>query len=130
MQNKRAAALSRVAVGKLGEAAARVHIESLAWRIRDLNWRCRSGELDIVAEPPEEGSPLVFIEVRSRREGSRFGTAAESVDARKQLQLRSTAQVYLYGKRLQERRVRFDVITVLMDRDCQVIDIRHYEEAF
>lgn len=122
--------VSRIAVGKLGEAAARDYVEGLDWQLRDVNWRCKSGELDIVAEPPQKDAPIVIVEVRTRREGGRFGTAAESVDHRKQRQLRSTTQVYLYSKRLQERRVRFDVITVLMDRDCLVLDIRHYEEAF
>ena len=122
--------MSRLAVGKLGESAARAYVEGLGWQLRELNWRCKSGELDIVAEPPQDDAPIVILEVRTRREGGRFGTAAESVDFRKQRQLRSTAQVYLYGRRLQERRVRFDVITVLLDRDGQVLELRHYEEAF
>lgn len=122
--------LSRVAVGKLGEEAARDYLEALGWRILDANWRCRSGELDMVAELPEGEEALVFIEVRTRREGGRFGTAAESVDYRKQLKLRRMAQMYMYSKRMQERKVRFDVITVMLDKTLQVQNIRHYEGAF
>lgn len=122
--------LSRVAVGKLGEEAARDYLEALGWRILDANWRCRSGELDMVAELPEGEEALVFIEVRTRRDGGRFGTAAESVDYRKQLKLRRMAQMYMYSKRMQERKVRFDVITVMLDKTLQVQNIRHYEGAF
>jgi len=122
--------LSRVAVGKLGEGAARDYLEAIGWLIRDANWRCRSGELDMVAELPEGEDALVFIEVRTRREGGRFGTAAESVDYRKQLKLRRMAQMYMYSKRMQERKIRFDVITVMLDKTLQVQDIRHYEGAF
>lgn len=55
------------------------------------NWRCRQGELDLIAI---DGATLVFVEVRSRA-ASRFGDAAASITASKQAKLVSAAQHYL-----------------------------------
>ena len=71
------------------------------------NWRVRSGELDLVLFRDGE---IVFCEVKSRR-SERYGAAAEAVDRRKQLRIRSLAAQWLEatGRR---GRVRFDVATV------------------
>ena len=73
----------------------------------DRNWRVRAGELDLVLHRDGE---IVFCEVKSRS-STRFGTAAEAVDRRKQLRIRSLAAQWLEanGRR---GRVRFDVATV------------------
>ena len=64
------------------------------------NWRCRSGEIDIIAEIDHV---LVFIEVRTRSSQASFGTAEESINYRKQKQVRETAQFYIY----QTKRFKF-----------------------
>jgi putative endonuclease len=136
----------RKKTGQLGEQEACRRLIEDGYAIRDVNWRCRSGEIDIVAEVDNR---IVFIEVRSRSISSlgRFGTAAESVDYRKMQKIRSVAAVYLRQKGLQEKAVRFDVITVALQlgngdfgsRDGGVIeggaspvieDYRHYTGAF
>ena len=73
----------------------------------DQNWRVRSGELDLVLFRDGE---IVFCEVKARR-SERYGAAAEAVDRRKQLRIRSLAVQWLEasGRR---GRVRFDVATV------------------
>jgi putative endonuclease len=68
------------------------------------NWRCRHGEIDLVAE---EGGTLVFAEVRMRS-GARFGGAAESVTAAKRARLVAAARLYL--SRRPEADCRFDVL--------------------
>lgn len=70
------------------------------------NYRCRLGEVDIVAR---EGGTLVFVEVRSRRSGA-WGGAAGSVDARKQSRLAAAARHYL-ARLAAEPPCRFDVVT-------------------
>lgn len=136
----------RKKTGQLGEREACRRLIEEGYMIRDVNWRCRSGEIDVVAEVDNR---IVFIEVRSRSISSlgRFGTAAESVDSRKMQKIRNVAAVYLRQKGLQERAVRFDVITVAFQlgsgdfgsRDGEVIeggasplikDYRHYTGAF
>lgn len=71
------------------------------------NHRCRFGEIDLVMRDSEV---LVFVEVRYRR-SERFGTAAETVDARKQKRLIAAARHYLLMHPTQCP-CRFDVIAI------------------
>ncbi|HXZ93108.1 MAG TPA: YraN family protein [Burkholderiales bacterium] len=77
-------------------------------RILARNWRCRHGEIDLVAE---DRGTLVFAEVRLRRSAF-FGGAAESVTAVKRRRLVAAARLYLAGRG--EVACRFDVL--LLDR--------------
>ncbi|MEK3905236.1 YraN family protein [Paenibacillus sp. FSL R7-0179] len=113
--------------GAAAEQAARMYLTSRGYLIRDSNWRCRSGELDIIAE--YDGT-LVFIEVRSRSGSALQGTAEESVDARKIRQVRETARVYLHMQGLQPAAIAFDVITVQLQPDLSIASLRHLREAF
>ena len=111
--------------GKRGEEAAAHYLSSRGCRILHRNWRCRMGELDIVAE---DGDTIVFVEVRTRAPGSRFGTAAESVDARKRRRLTSLAQAYLSMTGRQHAPVRFDVIACTAQPDGG-LEIEHIPNA-
>lgn len=93
--------------GRRGEEAAAHYLAAQGFRILHRNWRCRLGELDIVAE---DGDTLVFVEVRTRAAQGRFGTAAESVDARKRRKLVALAQAYLAMTGRRNAPIRFDVI--------------------
>lgn len=73
-------------------------------RILARNWRCRHGEIDLVAE---EGRTLVFAEVRFRRD-AHYGGAAESVTAAKRARLIAAARLYL--TRRPDADCRFDVL--------------------
>lgn len=119
---------SRQSTGKLGEEAAAERLIAEGYTLLHRNWRCRSGELDIVAS---QGQVIVVIEVRTRTTGGRFGTALESVDVRKQRQVRTTAQVYLQANRLHGMPVRFDVIALTIDRNTShITEFKHIREAF
>lgn len=72
------------------------------------NWRCRHGEIDLIAR---DGATLVFAEVRLRHD-ERYGGAAESVTGAKRARLLAAAQLYLAGR--PETECRFDVL--LLDR--------------
>lgn len=113
--------------GQLGEQLACRLLEESGYAILERNWRCRTGELDIVAE--QEGV-LIFIEVRTRKSVNRFGTPAESVERRKQSRIRQIARVYMTMNSFHEKPVRFDVITVMLERDNSLQRIEHYENAF
>jgi putative endonuclease len=73
-------------------------------RILARNWRCRMGEIDLVAE---EAGTLVFAEVRLRRD-ARYGGAAESLTAAKRARLIAAARLYLAGRA--PAPCRFDVL--------------------
>ncbi len=113
--------------GAAAEEAAVQYLSSHSYSIVERNWRCRSGELDIIAEC--EGN-LIFFEVRSRSRGLLQGSPEESVDARKIHQVRSTAGVYLHMKGHEERRISFDVITVWLNDDLSIASLGHIREAF
>ena len=73
------------------------------------NYRCRQGEIDLVLQ---DRDTLVFVEVRYRRQ-SAFGSAAESVDSRKQARLVACARHYLTTRRQAGSRCcRFDVVAI------------------
>ncbi len=117
----------RKALGKWGEDQAAAYLSGLGVRILARNWRARSGEIDIIGE---EDGRLVFVEVRTRRLSGRFGTAAESVDARKQKQVRETALVYLHATRQMARSCRFDVVAITAGSVPAKADITHIPNAF
>src|SRR3989304_2046475 len=77
-------------LGDFGERVAAPHPSAKGPPIRERNFRAREGEIDIIAE---RGGTLVFVEVRTRRGGSR-GTAVESITARKAAHLLAAAQAY------------------------------------
>ncbi|WP_051236540.1 YraN family protein [Paenibacillus pinihumi] len=121
---------SRNEIGAIGEAAAKNYLEQQGCRIVERNWRCRSGEIDLVVVPPEPAYTLVFVEVRTRRASGRFGTAAESVDYRKQRQVRAVAQVYLHQHGGADQNLRFDVVAVTVDRQLQIKELEWIQGAF
>ncbi|SFS79744.1 putative endonuclease [Paenibacillus sp. BC26] len=125
---------TRQAIGKFGEEEAVRYLKEQGYAIVHRNWRCRMGELDIVAKSE---SVLVIVEVRTRRAGGRFGTAVESVDIRKQLQVRSIAEVYVSMNKLHHTALRFDVIAITAVAvqgeslaPYQVTELKHIESAF
>lgn len=94
--------------GKRAEDLCAELVRRAGLQVLARNWRCRHGEIDLIAR---DGSTLVFAEVRLRR-NARFGGAAESVTAAKRARLVAAARLYLAGK--PESDCRFDVL--LLDR--------------
>jgi len=82
---------ARKRLGQRGEDLAAAQLEERGYIVRERNWRCPAGEIDIVAE---DGGCLVFVEVRTRR-GRKYGTPEESVTPVKQAKLVEVAQTYL-----------------------------------
>jgi putative endonuclease len=99
----------RQETGRRAEELAAGFLRQQGLTILMRNYRCRVGELDIVAR---EGDVLVVAEVRTRADDS-YGGAAASVDRRKQLRLtRAAARLLQQRRDLAQLPVRFDVIVV------------------
>src|SRR5262249_33433867 len=79
------------AAGRRGGALAEAFLRTHHYAIVARNYRCRAGEIDLVAL---DGATVVFVEVRSRR-GITFGTPLESVDARKQARVARVARQFV-----------------------------------
>ncbi|MBE3580690.1 MAG: YraN family protein [Thermoanaerobacteraceae bacterium] len=116
----------RKRIGREGEEAAAAFLQARGYSLRERNFHCPLGELDIVAE---EGGEIVFVEVRTRSSSS-MGTPQESVDRRKQHRLRRLAAYYLQQKGLGGRPCRFDVVAVWVDRRGEVQKIELVRGAF
>lgn len=115
---------ARGELGRRGEDVAAEFLRARHYRIVARNYRCRAGEIDLIAE---DGGTLVFVEVRSRT-GDRCGTPLESVDPRKQARVARVARHFLAGSGLAERDARFDVIGVRFDADPPGVE--HVAGAF
>lgn len=113
--------------GRWGEAAAAEYLRKKRYRIVCGNYRCRLGEIDLIAQ---QGAYLVFVEVKTRKDGH-FAAPREFVDRRKQQRLIATAQMYL-AQNETELQPRFDVIEVYAPEGAatKTPKIRHIENAF
>ena len=115
---------ARTRLGSAGEGIARRHLEERGYALRQANYRCPWGEVDLVME---RGDTVVFVEVRTKR-SSAFGTPEESVTAAKRKRLTATAYHYL-----QEREIdvpfRIDLVAIVLDRRGAVQRVTHLENA-
>ncbi|MXZ91707.1 MAG: YraN family protein [Chloroflexi bacterium] len=112
-------------VGNIGERLARSHLEAKGYHIVDANYRCRWGEIDLIAR---YGPVWVFVEVRTRR-GDAYGTPEESVTESKAKRLVLTAQDYLRRQTAasSEAQWRIDLIAIRLGKGRRVLDLRHLE---
>jgi putative endonuclease len=106
--------LTRTEIGALGERLAADHLTGLGLRILARNWRCRYGELDVIAVDPTTDT-VVFVEVKTRT-GDGFGGLAQAVTAQKARRLRRLSAIWLAGQKQGWAAVRIDVIGVRIGR--------------
>lgn len=113
-------------VGNYAESLALEHLEARGLDLVARNFRCRSGEIDLVMR---DCGCLVFVEVRYRKSG-RFASAAESVDQRKQSKLFTAASLFVARHRhFCDLAMRFDVIA-LDGRSPDRIRLQWLRDAF
>ena len=114
-------------LGREAEEAACAWLRRRGWSLLQRNYRCREGEIDIIAR---RNGLTAFCEVRARTAGC-LVTPAESVGPGKQRRLVKAARRWL--QEMERRGVpcgecRFDVITVIADEGR--LTIEHVEDAF
>ncbi|MEI2779191.1 MAG: YraN family protein [Tetrasphaera sp.] len=103
---------TRQSVGAFGEEMASRYLAGLGWQVVERNWRCPSGEIDIVAI---DGPELVICEVKTRR-GLGLGDPVEAVTPPKHRRLRQLAGAWLQGHPAERGRpMRIDVIGVVLE---------------
>ncbi len=117
--------MRRKALGTWGEKIAMEYLRKRGYQIVETNFRCREGEIDIVAQDKDY---LVFVEVRTRR-GCEFGTPEESVTTTKKKKLISLAFTYLQNHRNLPALWRFDVVAIELDRGEQVTRLELIQNA-
>jgi putative endonuclease len=116
--------INRIQVGRDAEMAASRFLETQQLSILMRNYRCRTGELDIVAQTPDGVVVIAEVRLRSR---CNYGGGAASVDWRKQRKiLRAARHLLVTQPALARCALRFDVLDVKPDGDGFAIDwIRH-----
>ncbi len=108
--------LTRAELGALGEQLAIEYLSREGLTILARNWRCRYGELDVVAADVAS-STVVFVEVKTRT-GDGFGGLAEAVPPDKVRRLRRLASLWLAAQHNRWREIRIDVVGVRIGRQC------------
>ena len=103
--------MERRNLGLLGEKLAAQFLKKKKYRIKETNFRCPGGEIDIVAEKDDF---LVFVEVRTKT-GTSFGTPEESVTRTKKARLTSSALSYIATRENLPASWRFDFVAVELD---------------
>ena len=118
--------VDRLALGAWGEDLAVAHLEGRGYAVLARNWRCREGEIDIVAANDDA---LVFVEVKTRSSRD-FGEPAEAVSPLKARRIHGLAARWLAEHRPPGRRdLRFDVVAIVRVPG-QAPDLVHLEGAF
>lgn len=116
---------ARQNLGRLGERLAADLLETRGYRLLERNFRCRYGEIDLVAE---EGQDLVFVEVKTRR-GTLCGRPEEAITSRKARKLQEVACYYLDEHQVPDCSWRIDVVAVQFSASGMLEEIRVYQHA-
>jgi len=116
---------THIRLGKAGEFAACAYLEMQEMVILERNWRCRLGEVDIIALDED---CLVFCEVKTRKKLD-TGAPEEQVTTDRQKRYARCAQIYSERCEAPFTRIRFDVIAIHA-YDDQSGELRHFVNAF
>jgi putative endonuclease len=120
-------------LGQRGEALAARMLKRNGLKILASNYRCPSGEIDIIAL--DRGTRRdcgretnVFVEVKTRTDDV-YNTPESAVDARKKRRIRKTARYYLSRHSSDQYAVRYDIVAIVAPRDAKP-QIKHIKAAF
>lgn len=100
--------MTKLELGKIGEDKVCEFLKQKHYYIIKRNFRCKSGEIDIIAIDREE---LVFVEVKTRC-SKNYGEAREAVDWSKKKSIKRAADFFIYKYHQDQKFIRFDVIEV------------------
>jgi putative endonuclease len=112
-------------LGERGETVACRFLEVQGYKILEKNYKCKLGEIDVIARRRER---LAFVEIKTRT-STQFGTPQEAVDLQKQEKIFKVAQWYLKEKKILKSPIAFDVVAILW-QEGQTPEIRLIADAF
>lgn len=112
-------------LGQWGETVAALHLESAGYAIIERNWRCRSGEIDLVAR---DGETVVFVEVKTRR-GRDFGAPEEALTPAKARKLMTLGEQYVVDHDLADVDWRIDLVAIELDERGRLLRCDHIPNA-
>lgn len=112
-------------LGNAGESVAAEFLQRKGYRIRERNYRTKTGEIDLIAE---KGGTVAFVEVKTRK-SMRYGEASLSVNYRKQQKIIHTASLYISENNLDDRPCSFDVVEIYRHTSGEWT-VNHFVGAF
>ena len=113
-------------IGSFGEALARDYLISKGYKILNMNFRNKFGEIDIICK---KNNLLIFCEIKSRYTDT-FGSPIESITSYKQKQIIKLSEIYLLYKKYQNYNVRYDVIEIIFNNKNASFKLNHLKDAF
>lgn len=113
-------------IGKYGESIAIDYLKSNGYRILNMNFRCKLGEIDIISL---YNDIIVFTEVKSRFSRN-YGNPCDCVNYKKQKRIITTAEYYISKNSRHNYFFRFDVIEVFFNTKKDTYNINHITDAF
>ncbi|MCX7845697.1 MAG: YraN family protein [Dictyoglomaceae bacterium] len=118
--------MNKKKIGKIGEDFALEYFKNNGFEIREKNYKTKFGEVDLIVR---KENLLIFVEVKARK-SLEFGEPVEAVDKRKQEKIRFIANYYLSKKKIKSYEVRFDIFSILLDKDNKIKFFEHISNAF
>jgi len=116
----------RKKIGNEGEKLAEKYLKRKGYKIIQKNYRCKLGEIDIIAE---QNKVIVFVEVRTKQ-SEKLGLPQYSINTAKKGQISKAALWYIKEKKIVNQTCRFDVIAITYPSNSQEPHIEHIENAF
>ena len=111
-------------LGRYGEQRAAIYLEDRGYQIIERNWRCASGEIDLIVRQDDR---FVFVEVKTRN-GSGYGHPFEAITASKVARMRRLAAEWCALRQVSAVQVRLDAISVLISGGR--VAIEHLKQVF
>jgi len=115
----------RQRLGRWGENLAALHLEEQGLVLVDRNWRCRDGEIDLVAR---DGDTYAFVEVKTRR-GREFGAPEEALTPHKARKLMQLGLLYMADHGLDDVNWRIDLVAIELDESGHLLRCDHIPNA-
>ena len=109
----------RISLGKRGEGIAISYLKSLKYKIIERNYKCKFGEIDIIAK---DKKILTFIEVKTRSSLD-YGHPFHGIKKRKQHQISKVALNYINKKNLNNTEARFDVVAIRISPEGETVEL-------
>ncbi len=116
--------MSRKKLGEWGEKKAFKYLKDKGFEILEKNYRVKIGEIDIIAK---KDNYIVFVEVKTRK-SLKYGNPEYAVNRHKQDKIKKVAELYLLKNNYYDKNIRFDVITIIIDRGKSKLN--HIRAAF
>jgi putative endonuclease len=122
--------------GRKGELEAKKLLRKKGYKILEMNWGSKWGEVDLVCIDSGQarmttrrgGETVVFVEVKAKT-GDGYGAPWQMVGRRKLDQVKRIGEMYLAEKGWQDKPCRIDVVGVVFNRAGKVVNINHYENV-